>query len=117
MGRIPPAIARSLFKELLDGLEYIHSHKVFHRDIKPDNLLLDDDFCLKITDFGSAIGSDNSPVTFGVTAPYVAPEIYNRPTAYSSSRADLFAAGIVLYIMVSGHPPFMTARKVDPNYR
>ena len=115
--QFPPEIARALFKELLDGLEYLHSHDVYHRDIKPENILIDADFCLKITDFGSAIGSDNSPVTYGVTIPYLAPEVYNRDP-YSASKADLFAAGIILYIMVTGRPPFKTARsRVDANYR
>ena len=44
VGRLPQPITRSLFKELLDGVAFIHDNNIVHRDIKPDNLLLDDNY-------------------------------------------------------------------------
>ena len=44
VGRLPQPIIRSLFKELLDGVEFIHQNNIVHRDIKPDNLLLADNY-------------------------------------------------------------------------
>jgi serine/threonine-protein kinase Chk1 len=51
-GPFPETIARHYFKELLDGLEHIHSNGIVHRDIKPENVLISADYTLKISDFG-----------------------------------------------------------------
>lgn len=53
-GRFEEPVARYYFKQLLDGLEYLHNNGISHRDLKPENVLLDDQFNLKIADFGFA---------------------------------------------------------------
>ena len=62
-GRLSEATARYYFKQLLDGLGYMHAQGYAHRDLKPENLLLDRDYVLKISDLGFAApiaGKDNS---------------------------------------------------------
>lgn len=64
-GRLSEATARYYFKQLLEGLAFMHSQGYAHRDLKPENLLLDKDFTLKITDMGFAApiaGRDGSGV-------------------------------------------------------
>ena len=53
-GRLSEATARYFFKQLLDGLGFMHGQGIAHRDLKPENLMLDKDFTLKIADFGFA---------------------------------------------------------------
>lgn len=55
LGPLEEPLARSLFKQLLDGLSYIHSQNIIHRDIKPENILFDEHFNLKICDFGLSV--------------------------------------------------------------
>ena len=58
-----------------------------------------------------------SPLTYGATELYLPPEAYVIPTRYNARKADLFACGIILYIMTKASLPFKSARKnIDPNY-
>jgi len=120
-GRFEEPIARFFFGQLLEGLRYCHDNEITHRDLKPENLLISDDYTLKIADFGFAAstwGRDGSGhlTTHLGTPNYMAPEIHlNQP--YEGKEVDLFAAGIILFIMVAGNPPFTTATPNDPFYR
>lgn len=101
---------------MVNGLEYLNSKGLCHRDIKPENLLFDGEFNLKLCDFGFAMklsGRDGSGILHTVlgTESYMAPEIFIDKN-YNGCAVDLFAAGIVLFIMVAGTPPFA---KADPN--
>ena len=59
-GRLQEDEARKFFRQLIEGISYIHSHNICHRDIKPENLLLDKDMNIKISDFGLSafVGED-----------------------------------------------------------
>ena len=86
-----------------------------HRDLKPANFLLDKDYDLKIVDFGFACslsGSDGKGFNSSIvgTPGYMAPEILSHQP-YQGQVVDLFALGVILFILYSGHPPFEMAKE------
>jgi len=113
--------ARHFFTQMLQCLHYLHSNGVCHRDLKPENILLDKDFNVKIADFGFAApiegrdGSGQLKTVLG-TLSYMAPEILARQS-YMGHSVDLFAVGIILFIIYAGHPPFRQADPSDPHYK
>ena len=103
-GALPLAQARLLFRALMRGLEHMHAHGVYHRDIKPDNLLLASCTALAISDFGTATDERSTP---GIGAPaFQPPEVAATGVAPLSDRLDVWAAGITLFMMVTGRYPF-----------
>jgi len=121
-GRFSEETARTYFRIIIETLEYCHGQGIAHRDLKPENLLFDGSFNLKIADFGFATlfaGKDGSGQLHTVlgTESYMAPEIHMRKP-YSGPSVDLFACGIILFILLSGTPPFAKADpKSDPHYK
>mgnify|MGYP000197250658 FL=1 len=120
-GKFSEPMARYYFLQLMDGLEFCHRNKICHRDLKPENLLLDADYKLKIADFGFArdvAGSlgDGLLSTRCGTLPYMAPEIH-LAKKYSGQSVDLFAAAIILFVMVAQHQPFSQATEDDAFYK
>ena len=106
--RLPLPRIVQLMTQLLDGLGYSHAKGVVHRDIKPANLMLTPSGILKIADFGIARLENSSITHVGTmmgTPAYMAPEQLRGETA--DQRADLWAAGVVLYQMLSGEKPFL----------
>ena len=91
----------------MEALKYMAIQGISHRDLKPENLLLDNDFNLKIGDFGFSTTEIISTTKKG-TPGYMSPEIH-LGEKYNGTQADVFAAGVILFIMVSGHPPFLTS--------
>ena len=111
-------VARTYFHQLIDGISACHKAGVCHRDIKPQNLLLDSNFVLKIADFGLSKVFENNDIdsngnlspmeTFAVgTRGYQAPEILNHEK-YTYS-CDVFSCGVVLFVFLAGYPPFESA--------
>lgn len=120
-GAFAEPICRFYFKQIIEGLEACHGIGIAHRDMKPENILFDAEFNLKIADFGFSIllmGRDGTGVlhTRLGTESYMAPELHMR-RPYTGESVDLFAAGIILFIMLSQNPPFSRAEPNDPYYR
>lgn len=114
-GKFTEDVARYYFHQIVDGLEYMHTNGVSHRDIKPENMMLDNDYNLKIADFGFSSNQALNETKRG-TDGYMAPEIY-KGVEYSGQSVDLFACAIILFIMVAQHPPFNAASARDPHYK
>ena len=100
-GSIPVRKVAHLGMQLCDALAYAHSHKILHRDIKPGNIMINQDDQVKVADFGLArpITGEAEENPFG-TPDYAAPEIMARQAV--DQRADIFAAGVVVYEMLTG---------------
>ncbi len=92
-----------LIHDVATGLEYLHQHNVIHQDIKPDNIMLDDDLNYLVSDFGISTGRDSASETYGGTRAYMAPERFN---GVSDSKGDVWALGATAYEMLTGNAPF-----------
>lgn len=114
-GRFTEEVARYYFHQMIEALEYMHTRGYSHRDIKPENMMLDSQHNLKLADFGFSSNQAMNETKRG-TDGYMAPEIYKGVT-YSGQSVDLFACGIILFIMVAQHPPFGAASAKDPHYK
>lgn len=116
-GSLTETTARAYFIQLIDALGYLHEKSICHLDIKPDNILVDENYSMKLADLGVAMGVPKDCLVKGKvgTAPYHSPEMHlNLP--YNAYQADLFALGITLFTMVSGNMPFSSAKATDQLY-
>ena len=103
--------AKFLFRQIIEGIKYIHSKNIVHRDIKLENILIDINNNIKICDFGIGKILDNKNKKLHDqcgTPMYMAPEILlsTKENGYDAFPVDLWSAGIALYIMLSGTLPF-----------
>jgi serine/threonine-protein kinase len=115
---IPPPQVFAVMHGVLQALDYAHRHAIVHRDMKPENVLISDEGMVKVADFGIARLTDDSAVggTATKTGTTVGTPQYMSPEQVASSkvdgRSDLYSAGIMLYELVAGQPPF-TASEAD----
>ncbi|KAH9140859.1 hypothetical protein AeRB84_014937 [Aphanomyces euteiches] len=109
----PEHVARTFFRELIDGLEYLHANRICHRDLKPENILVGKGGLMKIADFGVAHffddksnQADKGYVTNSAgTYAFMPPEsLTSEP--YSAFIADIWALGVTLYALLFGTIPF-----------
>ncbi|HEX7805345.1 MAG TPA: Stk1 family PASTA domain-containing Ser/Thr kinase [Cellulomonas sp.] len=108
-GSLTVGAALDLIDRVLDALAVAHRAGLVHRDIKPENVLIAADSRVKVADFGLAravteVTSAMTGTVFGTVA-YLAPELVARGS--SDARTDVYAAGILLYEMITGRQPFV----------
>lgn len=99
-------IARFYTAELLLAIEYLHELNIVYRDTKPENILLDSQGHLKLTDFGFAKRLTSRTTTLCGTPEYLAPEIVERQEY--GKEVDIWAIGVLLFEMLTGLPPFIS---------
>ena len=98
----------------------MHTTGLAHRDLKSTNILLDQDFNIKLIDLGFAktMGGDDGRglMTSRVgTKDHMAPQVFDG--MYRGPDVDIFALGVILFTLMAGHPPFETATPNDPHYK
>jgi beta-lactam-binding protein with PASTA domain len=119
-GALLPRRAAEIASETAAALSIAHQHGVFHRDIKPGNIMITEDGAVKVTDFGIARALDDSEeltrtgAVIG-TATYFSPEQAQGLPA--DERSDVYALGIVLYESLTGKPPFTGESPVAVAYQ
>lgn len=106
-GRLQEPQARKFFQQIVCAVEYCHRHKIVHRDLKPENLLLDEQFNVKIADFGlSNIMTDGNFLKTSCGSPnYAAPEVISGKL-YAGPEVDVWSCGVILYVLLVGRLPF-----------
>ncbi|XP_073262635.1 LOW QUALITY PROTEIN: serine/threonine-protein kinase TIO-like [Populus alba] len=106
---LPEEQVQAIAKQLVRALHYLHSNRIIHRDMKPQNILIGAGSVVKLCDFGFARAmSTNTVVLRSIkgTPLYMAPELV-REQPYNHS-ADLWSLGVILYELFVGQPPFYT---------
>ena len=109
-GRMPQERAIKLIVRICRALDHVHSHGVVHRDLKPENIMVDEDDNIKIIDFGISANTGARRITFAKftdtmgTPDYISPEQVKG--GRGDARSDVYAAGVMLYEMLTGQVPF-----------
>lgn len=120
-GPFTEPIVRYYAKQLIQAIHYIHTKGFAHRDLKCENILLDKLYDVKVVDFGFACPVEGRTGN-GLNSSYVgslgfmAPEIHAKQP-YQGQVVDLFALGVILFVLYAGHPPFESATTKDPHYK
>ncbi|CAN8232124.1 unnamed protein product [Cochlearia groenlandica] len=109
-GRLSESAARRYFQQLASALAFCHKDGIAHRDVKPQNLLIDEQGNLKLSDFGLSALSENRNSngllrTACGTPAYTAPEIIGQ-RLYDGAKADAWSCGVFLFAMLAGSLPF-----------
>jgi TolB-like protein len=108
-GTISVSDALSIARSVAEALQHAHSHDVVHRDVKPENIMIDLDGRVRVMDFGLARPIGNGKTRITQTGMYLGTPEYSSPEQCESrdldGRSDLYSLGVVLYEMLSGRVP------------
>lgn len=124
-GAVTPAEAACYLKQLANGVAYLHSMEIAHRDIKLDNCVVSSSGIVKIIDFGSAVVFWDGPAAQLIPAsgivgsdPYLAPELLaGHSKAYDPRAVDVWALAIMYYCLIMGKFPWKAPRRSYNNFR
>lgn len=113
-GRLNSAAVVSISKQIANALDCAHKHHIIHRDIKPHNIIIDENLNVKVTDFGIARIATSSTITYTSsvlgTVHYISPE--QAKGKFIDEKSDIYSLGVVMYEMVTGRVPFDTDNAV-----
>lgn len=105
---IPFTTVVDIMEQILSAISLAHDHRIIHRDLKPQNILMDENGVVKITDFGIAIALSETSITQTNTmlgsVHYLSPE--QARGSMATNQSDIYAMGIILYEMLTGNVPF-----------
>ena len=105
---------KHIFKQICSHVNKMHCLHIYHRDLKPENILLNNENCIRITDFANCI---YTPDTYCIptgnigTYQYNAPEL-SRCKIYNAEKADVWSIGVILHVLLTGKWPFVDANSV-----
>eukprot|EP00906_Rhabdomonas_costata_P023452 RCo033743 len=108
---LPEPSARHVFRQLMLAVELLHSRGIIHKDIKPSNIMITPDFCIKLADFGSCevlslyLKSRRCYRTQGTPA-FQCPEIAKGVEYFDGPKSDVWSCGVTLFLMLTGRLPF-----------
>ena len=109
--------AKVIFTKILRGVLCCHNKGICHRDLKLENILLDENFNPKIADFGFATYNTGKLIDPKGTPGYAAPELYKEKKLYDGYKADIFSLGVILFNLYTGNRPFIEPSKKDDFYQ
>lgn len=116
--RFSEKVAKFYFAEIVLAMEYLHAKNIFYRDLKPENVLLDQDGHVKLADFGISrlnFGAKERSSSFCGSPEYMSPEMLKASRIHGRS-VDYYALGALLYEMLTGLPPHFSENR-DEMYR
>jgi len=105
------AVAANVIRQIASAVQHMHNQGIVHRDLKPENILYANEgrnSAIKITDFGLSKvlrGKQRMKMPCG-TPNYVAPEVVDSKTKTYTNKCDMWSVGVIMYVLVSGYPPF-----------
>lgn len=100
-----------IYLESAQALQYIHSKQVLHLDIKPENIIIDEEYNTKVLDFGISVRGEVTPDHLGGSVFYIAPEVVRAALGKGPSevgeRSDVYSLGATMYELATGCPPHL----------
>jgi len=110
--KMPEELTSYIFRQIVSAVSYLHSNHIVHRDLKDENVIIDQNFCCKLIDFGSAAYFGDNIVfsTFCGTMEYCSPEVLTG-NKYLGPELEMWSLGVLLYTLVFYENPFRTVEE------
>ncbi|ORY90634.1 kinase-like domain-containing protein [Leucosporidium creatinivorum] len=121
-GKFEENVIKFFTYQILEGLEYLHSLGILHRDMKADNILTDQDGMCKISDFGTSkkstdIYSNNENMSMQGSIFWMAPEVIHNKNMGYSAKADIWSLGCILIEMFAGRRPWSDEEAIQAMFK